>query len=164
MKTIKLTQNQEIILDDKYYEHLSQFNWSISKNRRKLYAHRNVLKSDNYQTCKVLIHRIIMELEGFNIEGKQVDHKNGNGLDNRIDNLRLANNSQNQQNISKRKTNTSGYKGVFWDKSVEKWKAQLKINTKTKHLGYFEDKILAAKAYNDGAIKYFGEFANINVI
>ena len=91
---------------------------------------------------------------------EQIDHIDGNRANNAIENLRPATNSQNQQNRAKQKTNTSGYKGVHWRKDAGKWQAQIAINGKRKHLGYFDTAEQAHEAYCKTAIELHGEFAN----
>ncbi len=93
-----------------------------------------------------------------------LDHINRDRVDNRTDNLREATASENSQNQSMYKNNKSGFKGVSWFKRDKKWVAQIKIDGKKKHLGYFDCKVEAAIAYNEAAIKHHGEFANINHI
>lgn len=93
-----------------------------------------------------------------------VDHKNGNPLDNRIDNLQLI---TEQHNIAKGKmwnSNTSGYRGVCYIKETRKWLARVKVNKKQIHLGCHLTKEDAALAYNIAAKQYFGEFAFQNII
>ena len=111
-----------------------------------------------------LIHRFIMGITDPKI---QVDHRNGSKLDNTRDNLRVCTGTQNQGNIGLRSDNKSGYRGVSWKKSNNKWTAQ--FNTKvngikmTKYLGLFENKEDAASAYDTYARNYFGEeFARLN--
>ena len=88
-----------------------------------------------------------------------VDHKYGDGSNNKIKNLRLANKSQNGANhIKLRSDNTSGVIGVSWNKVHKKWQAIIMINGKQKHLGYFINKEDARKARKEGEIKYFGDF------
>ena len=90
---------------------------------------------------------------------KQVDHINRDRLDNRIKNLRLATPSQNIINASLNKNNTSGFKGVHWNKREKRWLARIKVNGESKHLGSFINKEDAIQARSEGEIKYFGEFA-----
>jgi hypothetical protein len=94
----------------------------------------------------------------------EVDHKNNHGLVNLRNNLRSCSHAENQHNQQNPSNNTSGYKGVSWYKHVAKWRAQINFNGKRIHLGYFDNKIEAAIAYNEAAVKYHGEFACINVI
>ena len=92
-----------------------------------------------------------------------IDHKNGDGRDNRVANLRLATYAQNSQNRKKvSKKCGSKYKGVTFSKKLKKWRAQICFNGIKKHLGYYEDEVAAAKAYDCAALKYHGEFAKLN--
>ncbi len=106
------------------------------------------------------LHRVLINAPN----DKTVDHINGNTLDNRKINLRLCTNSENLRNSKKRKTNTSGYKGVSFCKSCKKYIASITLNYKKIRLGYFEDKKEAAIAYNMAAIKYHGNFAKLNEV
>ena len=91
-----------------------------------------------------------------------IDHKDRNPLNNCKSNLRYCTYSENNSNSAKQKNNTSGFKGVW--KSGKGWAAKIMINYKAIYLGSFKDRIEAAKAYNEAAIKYHGEFAHINEI
>lgn len=103
-----------------------------------------------------------------------VDHKNQKKYDNRWVNLRECSESQNHANTGLQSNNTSGHKGVSWSKQSGKWMAYIKVKDqgigKTDgkgqriHLGFFVDKKDAARAYNAAALKYFGDFANLNVV
>lgn len=109
------------------------------------------------------MHRLIM---GFP-KGKCVDHINHNGLDNRKKNLRICTNKENKFNRLKSNNNTSGYKGVLFHKGEKRnkhWVAVLGINKQKKYGGYFDTAKEAAEAYNKLALKYYGQFANLNVI
>jgi hypothetical protein len=91
-----------------------------------------------------------------------VDHINSDGLDNRRVNLRPATNRQNQQNTRRRSDNTSGYKGVHWHALRGRWRAEITTDSRRIHLGLFDDPIQAARAYDEAANRYFGEFARVN--
>jgi hypothetical protein len=86
----------------------------------------------------------------------------GNGLNNQRDNLRFATSGQNQQNRHFLSTNTSGYRGVTWNKKSNKWQAGIKFQEKSIHLGLFDTPEGAAYAYDMKAVEIFGEFANPN--
>ena len=94
-----------------------------------------------------------------------VDHININTLDNRKANLRFATYTQNNWN-SRRGMNegSSKYKGVVWNKQQNKWRVTIVNNKKSFHLGFFEDEKEAAKAFNEAALKYRGQFALLNEI
>lgn len=99
----------------------------------------------NYKSYKA--HRLAFLYMTGKFPKKLVDHINGNKQDNSWENLREANYIQNNQNAKKSILNTSGYKGVTWDKKAKKWRAQASLNNIKKYLGYFESKELAYKAY-----------------
>ena len=94
--------------------------------------------------------------------GSHIDHINGNKLDNRRSNLRHVNNQQNHWNREKSKSNTSGYKGVSFDKSRGKYEASIMKDGRKRFLGYFNDPKDAAVAYDNAAFFYFGEYARPN--
>ena len=145
---------EEILLDeeDKHFITDYKFNISTSPNGNTRYA----LGYINGRTR--LLHRLIMQPPANML----IDHINGNGLDNRKTNLRLANYSQNLANTGKHKNNKSSFKGVYWDKDKKKWRVTLSKNKKTIHIGVYVDKLEAAKAYDMAALKYHGEFARGN--
>ena len=93
-----------------------------------------------------------------------VDHKDGNTLNNRKNNLRQCTTQENFFNQKLRSNNVSGFKGVHWDKQLGKWRARIKVNYIGKHLGCFVNKEDAAVAYNNAALKNYGEFARLNII
>ncbi len=90
---------------------------------------------------------------------QRIDHENRNRLDDRIENLRIATQSQNMANAELRSTNTSGYKGVHWVEHAKKWRARIKVNYKVIHLGYFDSPGQAHAAYVKAAKQHFGVFA-----
>lgn len=108
------------------------------------------------------IHRIVaqMFLPDFN-EKLDVDHKNRIRHDNRVENLRMVTRQQNSMNRPKQVNNTSGYKGLYWDKRNKKWHSRIYYNGKNIHLGYFNDIEEAREAYNKKAKELYGEYAYI---
>lgn len=108
----------------------------------------------------IFLHRLVIGAKGKEI----VDHINMNPLDNRRENLRIVTKSQNMMNRKAPAQNTSGYKGVVWDKYNKKWTAQIQSNGKHKKIGRFLKKEDAARAYNEAAIKLHGEYSNLNEI
>jgi hypothetical protein len=109
---------------------------------------------------RVNLHKLIMNTP---VEIR-IDHKNGDGLDNRKSNLRICTQSQNQMNKLKNCNNKSGYKGVSWDKTRNKWRSFIMLAGKNKCLGRFNSPEQAALAYNRAATKHFGEFAKLNKV
>lgn len=160
MKQIQLTQGKVALVDDEDYKWLSKFKWYAYYNRYSghWYAARSVGPTGKQIT--VFMHREILAAT----HGVLVDHKDGNGLNNHRYNLRLATTAQNQHNRGKPRNNTSGYKGVVWNKLYEKWQAQIGIGGRQKNLGYFVNLEDAARAYNVAALEHFGEFAKLNEI
>lgn len=155
-KEIPLTQGKVAIVDNDVYEWASQWKWYAQKHRNTYYVRRGV-----WQTGKVLsvnLHREIMNAP----KGVQVDHINGDGLDNRRSNLRLATNTENSCNQSKQSNNTSGFKGVYWHKVVKKWQVCIRKNYHLIYIGYYNTPEEAALAYDKAALEHFGEFAKTN--
>lgn len=113
------------------------------------------------------LHRLIMiRVLGRELNRREeVDHINGNGLDNRRENLRLASHAQNLKNLKVPVNSTTGYKGVSYRKDKRKFEAYIKFDKQPrKRLGYFRTAVDGAKAYNEAAKKYHGEFARLNEI
>lgn len=158
---IPLTKGAVALVDKSDYEMLAKHKWQLFT---KGYAARTGCtgrKNGNHKHFSIRMHRAIMNAPA----GVQVDHINGNKLDNRKTNLRFCTQSnQNQMNVGLRKDNKSGYKGVCWDDGMKKYKAQIQNNRVRKILGYFHNKHEAAVAYNRAAKELFGEFAWLNDI
>ena len=149
MKKIPLTQGKFAIVDDEDYPLLNRWSWFAHNERGYWYAVRK----------HVRMHRFILGAK----KGQEVDHANGNGLDNRKSNIRICTISQNQANANLRQEQkTSQFKGVCWHKHSRKWRAQIKVNGEKIHLGCFLNEIDAARAYDVVARHYFGEFARTN--
>jgi hypothetical protein len=108
------------------------------------------------------MHRTLLGLERY--DGQQVDHRNGNGLDNRRFNLRLSTKAENGRNRGPNRNNTSGYKRVCWHAQRGKWLASIQLDRKQINLGLFTDPVDAAIAYDLAAIEHFGEFAWTNFL
>ena len=154
MKKILLTQGKFALVDDADFEWLNQWKWCLYKCGRWEYAKRR-----GGDGKIIIMHRLIMGLEPG--DGQQVDHIDGNRSDNRRCNLRICTNRQNAQN-SRSRGGKSKYKGVSWYKPFRKWRARIVIDSKETCLGYFENELDAATAYDSAALKYFGEFALTN--
>lgn len=153
MKIIKSTNNKDILVDDEHFDRLNEFRWSAVKTYNTAYARTRMPYS-------ITMHQFLMGSFGK----IYVDHIDGNGLNNQINNLRLCNNQLNQANSRKHKHCKSKYKGVSFSKAKKKWRAYICPNKKFIHLGYFNNEKIAALAYNKAARKIWKEFAFINEI
>jgi hypothetical protein len=151
VKIIRLTKGRITLVDDEDFERLSKRSWCFGDNG---YAHRRLNKAK-----KIYMHREIADHLG--LVGR-IDHVNGRRCDNRRENLRAATHQQNQWNQKVRRSNASGFKGVFWRADRSKWYAHITVDRKSHYLGYYSTAEEAAKAYNRAAEKYFGEFARVN--
>jgi len=154
MKKISLTQGMFAIVDDEDYDHINSFRWFAHKERHGIYyAYRNASIKNSYTR----MHRMILRARS-NFE---IDHINGNGLDNRRCNIRLCSHAENLRNQT-RIHGKSKYKGVWWDKNNNKWSCGLTFNYKQIWIGRFISEIEAAKAYDNKAKELFGDFAYLN--
>lgn len=138
---------------------LMQFKWFVHERDRLNYARRNFGKRPNRKIR--YMHQVILERSvGRMLNPTElVDHINGNGLDNRRSNLRIATSLENSQNRKMRIDNSTGFKGVCYRQKENKYYAHIRINGKVKHLGSFFKAEDAHQAYCIAARKYFGEFA-----
>lgn len=160
MKFVKvpLTQGQVAIISSEDYELIGRYKWCANKRKTRWYA-VGYVKGTGRKNCKVIyMHRLITNAP----KGVDVDHIDGNGLNNTRENLRFASRTQNMQNERNIRKGTSRYKGVWFSKQKSKWIAEIKVNKRKIHLGTFADEEEAAKTYDAAAIQYFGEFAHTN--
>lgn len=151
-KIIPLTRGRFAIVDDEDYNRIASFKWH--------YMNTGYAATTYDQGRKTYLHRFVIKAK----DGEQVDHVNMDKLDCRKENLRTCSNQQNSANKTKQVNNTSGYKGVTWDKTNKKWIAEIMVNKKSKKLGRYSSAEDAARAYNEAAKKYFGEFARTNFL
>ena len=165
--TIQLTQGQQTVISAIDAD-LAEIKWhakwtphykgggKFTASRRKTTPH-----AKNRQIT-VYLHRVILEriLGRELVKGELADHINGNPLDNRRANLRVATPLQNSHNRGVRRDSVSGYKGVRWIERKKRWVAFISINGKMTYLGMFTTPELAHAAYCEAAKKYHGEFAN----
>jgi len=138
MKTIELTQGKVALVDDEDFENLNQYKWRAHKVGNVFYAEGNTRRI-KLQRTKIRMHREITNAP----KGMDVDHIDGDGLNNCRSNLRAITHRQNLQNQHVKKS--SAFPGVCWHKAIGKWQAQIRINGKKKYLGLFN---IEAEAYN----------------
>lgn len=154
MKEIPLTKGRSAIVDDNTFSEIGHLNWCINSNG---YAMRMPPRNKGVRT-PIYMHKEIMGAWGKT----QVDHINGNKLDNRLANLRICNTSENHGNMRMRSDNTSGFKGVIKGRGQDRWYAHIHKMGVRIYLGSFTSKREAAMAYDSGAERVFGEFAMTN--
>ena len=149
-----------MLLDADDYRWARLYEWNILKNPTQngdiLYPYRRTMFHG--QSIEIKISNEIMEPP----DGLIVDHINHSGLDNRKDNLRICTHQQNTQNVRKAPGKISCYKGVSWHREAKKWRAYIAYDARYHHLGFFEDEIKAALAYDKAAQEQYGEFAWLN--
>jgi len=148
VKEILLTQGKVALVDDADYEWLSQYKWYAHEDCKTFYV-RRMSKTVNGKRKMLQMH---IELIGRK-EGLVTDHINGNGLDNRRENLRHVTQSQNCLN---RHTKISKYPGVTWSKFNKKWYARITVDNNRLHLGYFVNEADAYRAYCDANKRFTG--------
>lgn len=157
MIEIPLSQGKVALIDDADYEKVSHHKWSVSfcKTGQKWYARRTIRRDKKQHT--IYLHRFILDAPPH----LQVDHINGNGLDNRRANLRLVTVTQNRQ-CGRSRPNKTRLKGVCFYKSRQTYQARIVVNGKKICLGYYKTPLEAALAYDAAAIKPHGEYARLN--
>jgi hypothetical protein len=149
---IPLTQGYVAIIDPEDAALVSQYEWRSQKGRLSVYAVTGHGKNT------VRMHRLIAGTPN----GVEVDHGNGDGLDNRRSNLRSATKSQNAQNRGPSSRNKTGFKGVSVYPRLGLFKVDIMVNRKSHHIGYFKSAEEGARAYDKAAIDLHGEYAWLN--
>lgn len=155
MKKIQLTKGEVAAVDDADFRWLSRFNWyCLIAGRGKKYAARRLSRKVGHKT--VLMHNVVMRAPAGTI-----DHKNGDGLDNRRSNLRRHRGQFENMRNQRKRTGSSSYKGVSRS-SDGKWVAYITVNYKKKHIGCFDNERAAGLAYDRAALRFHGKFASTN--
>lgn len=158
MKLVPLSRGLFAKVDDKDFDDLSQFNWTIKTSSKEnvLYAKRFSIKDGKHTT--ELMHRRIMGA----VKGIEVDHIDHDGLNNQRMNLRASTFTENRRNRRRQKNHSQKFQGVH--RSGKKWCAKIWSNGETLWLGTFNSEIEAAEAWNEKASALRGPFAHLNRI
>ncbi len=165
---IPLTQGKYAIVDTEDYDYLMQWKWYTASSPHTYYARRNIpipaTDTLPYKQKIIAMHQVVV-INPLHVE--HFDHKNHYGLDNRKSNVRPCSCSENQHNQRRRSGGASKYKGVFRISEAagnkrKKWQAIIRHNKRNIYLGYYYTEQQAAKAYDEAAIRLFGEFAYTN--
>jgi hypothetical protein len=151
---IPLTQCKETIVDDDDFEELSKYKWFYDGRYVARHNHSSNLK----ERFVIRMHVMIMKTP----PGMETDHINGDGLDNRKENLRVCTRFQNSHNSKIKSCSTTGYKGVFFKGGTCEWGAKIRVGDRRIYLGWYKDIQDAARAYDIAALAYHGQFARLN--
>ncbi|SRR6266487_400137 len=151
MATIMI-RGYKVLIDDEDLDYVSSRNWYICQPR-KGNVESPIYVRESLNTSSFM-HRMITNCP----KGMEVDHINGNGLDNRKVNLRICTHHENSLNSKLSRRNTSGFRGVCWDKARKKWIATIGFKGVLRNLGRFDSPELASEAYKSEAKKLFGNF------
>jgi len=154
-KHIPLTRGMFAIVDAEDFDRLNEYKWFANEGDGRWRATRSG-SVKNGEKITVHMHREILSTPA----GCEIDHINGNDLDNRKCNLRVSTHIENMRNMKMHKDNKSGYKGV--SRHQGRWQVYIRVNNKNTRIGMFSDKLEAARAYDKAAIEAFGEFAKVN--
>ena len=172
-REILLTKGYKTIVDDDDYEWLSEYKWSASVDKRDKYVSARTTMYKYFEGYKwrrgVKMSRLILDAK----KGEQVDHVNGDSLDNRRSNLRICTAPENARNHRKQELINKGpcsskYKGVTLStnkkdgKEYHYWRAQITADSVNHYLGQYSNEEDAARAYDRAAKNYHGEFASLN--
>ena len=153
MAEIRVNLAKTIIVDDEDLPLLSKYRWYAAHIKKRAWYAQCVTSG----TC-ILMHRLILGAK----PGQLVDHIDGNGLNNRRSNIRIANNAQNQHNTTKTR-GRSKFKGVSFKTRKNRWEASIRVNGKRHWLGIFKEEAAAAAAYRSAAMRLHGEFSPYRV-
>lgn len=148
-----LSDGSVAVCDGCFYDKVKGHNWSMGSG----YAY--ITDNGSVPRRSIKLHNFILEHTPSDVI---VDHINGNKLDNRLINLRIATHKENKRNSGGKRNSTSSYKGVSWDSSRNKWIASIQYGGKTHHIGRFDDEVECAKAYDKACMRIYGAYAKLN--
>lgn len=153
MKFIELTRGCKAMVDDQDFDWINQYSWHCIPGKRTAYASRCYTRNGKriHEGMHTTIHG-----------GDMIDHIDGDGLNNQRSNLRLCTDSLNGAN--RRPNKGKRFKGITFMPSYKKWMARVQVQKKRFTIGFFDSEFDAAKAYNESALKAFGEYARLNEV
>lgn len=149
---VPLTQGYEAVIDAADVHLVKGHNWCADVRGHTIYAIRT--DCSGHKKRKVYMHRSLMG----DTAGLDIDHRDGDGLNNTRRNLRVATPTQNRCNSRARKDNTSGFKGVSWHRAKGKWHARIQMNGKNHNLGLHATPEAAHAAYAAASAEFHGAF------
>lgn len=158
MKTLRLTRGLVASVDDSDYEWLAVHKWFANPQG---YALRSDYRGRPGRSANLFMHRVITGCPA----GFFVDHIDGDRLNNSRANLRVVSRAENALNRKPRRRSArvhSHYKGLWWNARLRKWQVTIGRDGVARHLGLFDDEIVAAQAYDHAAVVLHGEFARLN--
>lgn len=160
MAVVLTRNNIKVLVDDEDIELVEQFSWyAFHVHGKNLwYALSHFDNPETGKKSQVRMHRLILKPS----MGMLVDHVNGDGLDNRRSNLRVASYGQNARNRHSFPNNTSGYRGVTFNRAKRKWDAFISIDGRNHRVGRSKDVEVAARLYDTAAREHYGDFATFN--
>ena len=158
MKKIPLTRGKYALVDNEDFEYLNQWKWHTTKLGYAIRTDSKGIVGGKPKNSVVYMHRVIMDTP----KGFVTDHINSNKLDNRKKNLQVCKQGMNVAKKSNQSNNTSGYRGVTFNKRKGKWMARFTLGNKTWFLGYHLNPEYAAKLYDKTASRELGRFAVLN--
>jgi hypothetical protein len=144
----------ELLIDEADAPRVCRYRWSVTRHRHTWYAHATINGRTTY------LHRYVLDV-GHG-DTRLVDHRNGNGLDCRRTNLRVANDQQNSSNIRRAKRSSSGYIGVYPIARSTKWMVTVRDGSQRVYLGAYDDPVQAARVYDAYVRQKVGAFAKTN--
>lgn len=156
MITLTLSNGMPTTIGDEDLALVLPYRWHADVREGLTYAVAVVRVASRKR--KIYMHRLITG----GPRDVRIDHIDGNGLNNVRTNLRPSTNTENARNTRLARNNTSGFKGVYWYRRDGCWRAQIMVDRRCLHLGYFATAEQAAEAYDAAAVRYFGAFARTN--
>ena len=162
MKEISLTQGEIAYVDDRLHTALiDRGPWAACHKKTNWYATR--IETVAGRKRAVYMHQVVWRLAGCTLApDQQIDHRDQNGLNNQIANLRAATIPQQRRNRRKTADRTSRFKGVCWSTQKQKWRATIGGGKNQKHLGFRTDERAAARLYDQAAQRLYGGCASPN--